>query len=282
MIEKPIRASGAVVFWNVAKTDRERFTEHLERLGLSSFAPNEVTDYAALQHALARHIDEHTTKSDAKHGRDKTIERKRRREDGVEVVDVERGDAATKNYYTTDFAARVENGRVIVSSGYAPQSALQRHFDEAKTVLSSASIGKSLIGVVGHLGGVSLRDSGGVYWLPAEALDTWRQVAAAVEGAAIDGKASAVYCVRTQMDDDTLRAVRDALTTEVLQKASDIQAEIETGLGHDAMVNRREQAMRLLERVGDYEEILGTGLEMLKQVCKSVEATATHAAMALM
>ena len=80
------------------------------------------------------------------------------------------------------------------------------------------------------------------------------------------------------MDEGTIRAVKDAIVSEVTQAAAAICEEIAGGrLGPDALENRKDAALHLHERVSIYEGVLGEALAELHVVVRSVEQTAAAA-----
>lgn len=53
----------------------------------------------------------------------------------------------------------MDEGRVVVTRGYADSDQLQAAFVEHKGTLTVASIGQTLVAVLAHLGGMALRPS---------------------------------------------------------------------------------------------------------------------------
>jgi hypothetical protein len=135
--------------------------------------------------------------------------------------------------------------------------------------------------VVDALGGTRLRPSGAVYWVPGTKLDDWARVGRAVEAAA-DGGASAVYLLRHRLDADAVRAVRDAVVTEVQAEAERIQAEVAAGhLGGRALETRQGQAADLRAKVLLYEDLLNVGLAGLHRAVDAADQAAATAALLL-
>src|SRR5438093_130297 len=83
-------------------------------------------------------------------------------------------------------------------------------FEELCGLITGDSVTKSLVSICTKLGGISLKPSGGVYWIPDHNLGDWVCVAQAVERCPVHG-ACAVYLIRHSMDEDAMRAVRDGL-----------------------------------------------------------------------
>jgi hypothetical protein len=135
--------------------------------------------------------------------------------------------------------------------------------------------------VVESLGGTRLRPSGAIYWVPGPRLDEWADVARAVERAA-DGRPSSVYLLRHRLDRDAVRAVRDAVVSEVQSEADRICAEVNTGeLGGRALEARKRQAAELRSKVLLYEDLLAVGLQGLHTAIDAADQAAATAALLL-
>jgi hypothetical protein len=271
---RTISHDGAVVFWSAGPTSRDLLNARLTNLGLEKFTPNPTTDEAALKAALKDYAQSKATTLKP-HGRDKIVEKHRRRDDGFDVVDVERKGKDESNDYTVDFAARVEQGRVMVSRGYANAYELQEQFEAHKAELTGAQGSGALVKLMAHLGGTCLKDEGGVYWLPGKAIEQWDQVIAAFEGTGANTK---VYRMGVEMDAQTVRAVKDAIVKEITTAAGAIIDEIKANdFRESALERRRQTALALRERVREYEAILGQALSHLHVVLDVAEQAAAGA-----
>lgn len=269
-----IAPSGGVVFWNAGPTQRELLLERLRQIGLERFVPAERGDSNALRSALKDHCD---TRSQRRRGKDKLVQsHKQQSKHGFEVVDVQRGEQF--NDYSLDFAAKVEGGVVHVTHGDVDQSQLQELFTTHKSTITGASVGQSLVAILAHLGGTALRPSGGVYWLPETAIETWQSVVGAIQQAARETGGNSVYLLRTLLDESGIRAVKDAIVAEVTEASSGLIAEIRTGgMGDTALTNRQIIAASLHSRVRQYESILGEALDRLHDVVRIAEEAAASA-----
>jgi|GEM_PF-3487170 len=278
------RPEGAIVYWNGAPTDRQKLFEGLTATGMEDYVPCQRTEAASLKMALEEFIDDaiserrsartHKTQQDGERViRDKIVQPLRnQKENGFEVVDVTRKD--DQNDYVVDFAAKVIDGQVQISRGYASQAKVQRAYEVYRATLGGSAIGGALIDIVKDLGGVTLRDSGGIYWLANDKLEQWEKVISAFEAAG-DNQ---VYMVRTIMDAKTVRAVNDAIVDEVTKRSAELADEIMHGkLGEQAIDNRLQSAKALHARVREYESILGQTMQHLHQVIGIAEVAASSA-----
>jgi hypothetical protein len=139
----------------------------------------------------------------------------------------------------------------------------------------------SMVRIIESLGGTRLRPSGAVYWLPGHRIDEWARIANAIENSA-DGALSAVYILRHKLDHDSVRAVRDAVVSEVQAEANRIRDEVLGGeLGSRALETRKKQAADLREKVLLYEDLLSVGLKGLHRVIDEADQAAATAAILL-
>lgn len=274
------RPEGAIVYWNGAPTDRGRLQEGLAAIGMEDYTPCQRTEAAALKMALEEYVDgvlvdRRARKADGgeKVRRDKLVEPLlSQKEDGFEVVDVTRKQRG--NDYVCDFRAKIDSGRVVISYGYASADRVQELYEVHRGTLGASAVGGALIEIAKELGGVTLRDSGGVYWLPTDKLAQWERVINAFETAG----GNQVYMVRTVMDAKTVRAVNDAIVEEVLKASGALADEIRSGqLGEQALETRKQRAKALHSRVTEYEGILGQAMRHLHDVIGIAEMAAASA-----
>jgi hypothetical protein len=272
MVESHLDVGGAIVFWNLAEwTHRGQLTAHFSALGLEALVPDPRPAPAALRSAL----------EDVFAG-PRVLIRPLASRDGFVVVKEDRGLAA--NRYQTELTARVVAGdpptltfdpwdNRVISVQTAYQAQLGR--------VSASQVSAALVRIIESLGGTRLRPSGAVYWLPGNRVDEWCRVGRSVEIAA-DGALSALYVLRHRLDQDAVRAVRDAVIAEVQAEANRIKDDVLTGdLGSRALETRKTQATDLRQKVLLYEDLLAVGLKGLHRAIDEADQAAATAAMLL-
>jgi hypothetical protein len=269
MIESTLEVGGAVVFWAAsAFTDRDRLRDGLAPLCLGRFVPDPRPHAGVLRDALEEAL-----------GGPRVLVRPLADRDGFTVVHEERG--RTANGYTATLVARV-TAADPPAVAYDPlddraalvNAACRRH----RGRIPAAQLSACLVKVVESLGGIRLRPTGAVYWVPGPKIDEWARVARAVEAAA-DGRPSAVYLLRHRLDADAVRAVRDAVVAEVSGEASRIRDEVAAGdLGGRALETRKAQAAGLRDKVLLYEDLLSVGLAELHRAVDAADQAAATAA----
>jgi hypothetical protein len=271
MVESHFDVGGAVVFWSLAEwSDRDRLAALFAPLGLESLVPEPRPAPACLRAALEEVL-----------GGPRVLVRPLASKDGFAVVREDRGLAA--NLYATDLTARVTGDPPAPTfdpwDGRAPriEAAYRTHMGR----VSAAQLSAALVRVVESLGGTRLRPSGAIYWVPGPRLDDWADVARAVERAA-DGRPSNVYLLRHRLDRDAVRAVRDAVVSEVQSEADRICSEVNTGeLGGRALEARKRQAAELRSKVLLYEDLLAVGLQGLHTAIDAADQAAATTALLL-
>ena len=272
MIESTVEVGGAVVFWTAcAFTDRDKLIAGLSPLHLEEFVPDPRPAASILKDALEETL-----------GGPRTLVRPLARRDGFTVIKEERG--ADDNCYVTELIARVRDIDPP-SIDYTPwderagrvNAAFARHAGRLPAVQLSAC----LVKLVEFLGGTRLRPTGAVYWIPGPKLDEWVSIAQAVE-AASEGKPSAVYLLRHRLDADAVRAIRDAVVSEVQTATARIAEDISAGeLGSRALETRKQHAQELREKVLLYEDLLNVGLAELHRAIDSADQSAATASLLL-
>lgn len=278
-----IAKDGAFTFWTGGDTPRTTLLERLTRIGLEKFCPPERTNTAALQIALNEYKAQtrKEIRSQAKHGEktkhDVTVQGLADRQtNGFEVVAIERGDES--NGYSGQFSAKVTlDGQVEIHRGwldYENRTALQRLYDKAKATLGAEALGPALTEIAKSLGATTVREAGGVYYLPNAGVPKWEEVIQAFQSAG----ASKVYCAKVVMDAETIRAVKDAIVSEVTEAATVLANEIAgNDLGEVALQNRLNKARCLHTRVTEYSQILNDTLSHLHSIVGVAETAAASA-----
>ena len=281
-VKCPTTRHSAVVCWSAGPTKRQLLQEKLAGLGLDKYQPEVRSDDSALNGALTAWCKdanaERNKRKEKEFVRDKIVQRRQKRADGFEVVDVERGQ--TKNHYTPDFGAKVTAGAVVVDNGWADQGNLQERFAFHKNILSGAAVGKALISFLVDNGAIALRDGGGVYWIPREAIDGWVALAEALEACPLKDNGNRVQMLHVVMDEHAVKAIKEEFTVEIEEEARRLASEIATGtLGDEALQSRKARADALHGKIAKIEQETGQELERLHGTVTIIEQAAAMAAL---
>jgi hypothetical protein len=128
-----------------------------------------------------------------------------------------------------------------------------------------------LVSLAYKQGAVTLRDSGGVYFIPRPAMDFWNKAANAIQSVS-DHK---VFRIPAMRNDEAVAAIIDAVTAEAEQEAQKINDEIMAGLGDRAIETRKTRIAELLAKVGSYEELVGQKMKITERLESLQAAVAT-------
>jgi hypothetical protein len=267
MVENSLRIGGAVTFWTLGEmTSRAMLKEGMEAAGFGKQVPESRPAAGALKDALQQVV-----------GGPTTLIRPLKAKDGFCVIQEERGDQV--NRYQPSLVARIDPGTLEISFSPYDERAqpIVDAFNAHLGILRGAQVSAGLVAVLDLLGGTRLRPTGAIYWLPEPRLRQWEAVAQAVEQAGM-GRPNSVYILRHQLDEDAIRAVRDAIVAEVAGEAQRIDQEVSSGeLGERALDHRKEQAEALRSKIRQYEDILGIGLQSLHEAVDQAEQAACKA-----
>jgi hypothetical protein len=266
MVENPLRIGGGVTFWTIGEwTLRGLLRDGLEAAGFGALVPEPRPPAGALKDALQQVL-----------GGPTTLIRPLKSRDGFCVIQEQRGDRV--NSYQHTLIARIDAALQITLLPYDERAQpIVDAYDAHLGMLRAQQVSAALVGILDRLGGTRLRPSGAIYWLPALHLPAWQKVAQVVEAAGF-GRPNAVYVLRHQMDEDAIRAVRDAIVAEISAEAARLDQEVSSGeLGERALGHRQAQAEELRRKILQYEDILGLGLQSLHQAVDRAEETACKA-----
>lgn len=272
MSEQHISIAGAVTYWTLAEfSDAQKLSEGLEAIGLGPYAPIRPTPLVAVKRALTE-----------------TFTKRRHLirpldNDKYAVVSEEKRGPNDLDY---EVIFRVHADRTDNLSFDKPDHPAVPAFEEAyhrqRKQVPAGAVGSALAAIAHILGGVRLRESGGVFWIPSgEALDKWEAVAGVITSAANEGRA-VVYRLRTAIDDSTVEAVSDAITRDVEDSIEDIRKKLKDQERYSSFEKRKSEAVALDARVARYESILGKTLDALRKQAKDAENEASLAALAAM
>lgn len=265
-----LQVGGAMVFWNCGRfVQRVPLLDGLARVGFNKFAPGPRTAVASLRSALEEVFP-------SKSHRIESLTKK----DSFEVIEIDRGE--TRNEYRHRYWVGIDKDAQIDCRPFSYDTAEQiaKAYNKHRGLVTANEVTSCLLAIVAKLdGSCHLRPKGHVYWLPAQALATWREIAYEVEACPTQGEANRMTIMSHAWGPDEVRAVRDAITREVETESARLHSEIlgENALGEKALEHRKEQALALRRKVMLYEGLLDTGLGSLRASLDQVEEAACAA-----
>lgn len=150
-------------------------------------------------------------------------------------------------------------------------------YEVAKGVLAPSDIGTWLTDKAAKLGAIPLRDRGGVYFVPQPQVWKWERIVKAIKACSKHG----VYALPAMKSQDAVEAILSALTADTQAACDKIADDIADGtLGTKALANREKSTAELLDRVSQYETLLGSKLDALRTAIAETQAAVATAAFA--
>lgn len=128
---------------------------------------------------------------------------------------------------------------------------------------------------------VTLRETGGIYYVPPSERDTLERI----EQVLAQATDHLVYKIPAMHSSDALTAILEAVNREVTAFIEGMNQELEdpeTDLGKRALTNRVAKCEAQIERLGAYSGVLGNALEESVKQLRQLQANVTEAEMALM
>lgn len=251
---------GLKVGYRAEETPYQQFKEVLERAGYGKHVPNPRTDHSALVAAVGNKLGGRNRLVTGKGGRGK------KKSAGVELVEVARHEYCF-NDYSPKMRAKVagSNGstKVLVEDSVDDQtlgSELTDEFLRTKAVLTTSAINGAINAIMAKemFGQPSLTGT----YIPEAFVPAWKDLAEQLFGKwdadgnlISEGICRGIYePASVELDEDTIRSIRERLRTEVNEEAEAIELEVSKGtLNADQIKTRCNRAQVLLERIGVYD-----------------------------
>ncbi len=263
MHESSVKSSLVMVWWRPTMfTHLDPLRQTLIGLGYEKMVPPARTSAAALRSALEEVFPTRTHRVEALKSRN-----------AFEVITISRGEQ--RNDYAHHLRVGIDDDNAVEVQPFHSDIAhkIVAAFNNHRGLVTSAGVTKSLLEVIYALKGTRLRDDGGLYGLPGDQKDAWRTLARAIEMVPTHGgKSWKVYLCHHEMDEDTVRCVRDAICAEVESQAMEIKQQVLLGeLGERALMHRQSLAAGLQDKIKLYEGLLGEGLAHLRSAVESAD-----------
>jgi hypothetical protein len=139
-------------------------------------------------------------------------------------------------------------------------------YGQHQTTFACEDISAWLIKLAGLNKAVTLRDTGGIYFVPRPAADFWRRVVQVVQAVS----SHRVFLIPAMKNSEAIDAITEAVTREAELAVAAIEAELEKSgddrLGPKALATRADTCRELLAKVTSYEHLLGVQLKVVAQV----------------
>jgi len=260
-----MRVGGAVAFWKLApRTHRETVSQHLKSWGYEKHIPSERGTKALLKEAV----------SEVYPG---MLVRPLRATNSFEVIKEEIHDEENEYKHVAAFSVQGEQGDEGVTSpdlGNASSAVtqVQEAFEHAKEDITGPQVAALLTGLIEmEFKGLSLRPTGGLYWVPGDCLEEFRRIGKAIEDCASKGETQ-VFSLETKFDQNAVKAVLAGVNDEVQRELALIKDDLDTGtLGKRALTKRIAHLRELRAKTTQYETSCGESMEKLHEAIKQFE-----------
>lgn len=152
-----------------------------------------------------------------------------------------------------------ETIKYAATPGFEAEAALEAdriiaEYNKARAALSVIDLSSWLVRLASKtLEGVPLRDRGGIYFVPRANIEAVRKVKAAL--AAKSG--CIIHEIPAMHSSEAIAAIYDAVGSESSAFISEVESELEAGIGPRAAKNRVKEVEVFLKKVRNYESLLG-------------------------
>lgn len=144
--------------------------------------------------------------------------------------------------------------------------------------LATVDISVWLATVVRHLRAVSLRDKGGIYFVPTGVVAEWHKVVQVLREVSTHFLAE----IPAMRSEEAVSAILDAVQREADGEISAMSSELAAGaLKKRALENRTDRCVALDDKISAYEALLGRHLDTLRERVEEVRARMTAAILEL-
>jgi hypothetical protein len=258
--EQKVKVNGFITFWTLCdRFNLYRAGMAFENAGLGSSAPGERSISEVIRAALTNnysgrgvHVSPMGNKGFAAIG--------------TAPVEMENGERdVVTNTVCRAWAKYDEYGNAQIEVRPAEEEPSVREWiTREKGIVDSKAMSAALIRSCEKLGGISLRPSGGIYWLPEDALEAWNilnegVVMAQEKAQDMTTFTPRLYIVRTMDDLDSVTAIAESFEREMAQRVKEIAQDVQenTDMSPRALENRVQKCVQIEELIKRYEENLG-------------------------
>jgi hypothetical protein len=260
--------AGAQTYWSLAgEVNREEMFLAMTKHGLDH-EPRLVEPETALGRALSCLKGRRRFLRNIRKGRWAVVE---------EGIDVTRD---TLKHWEGPIVSLDKVGRPVLENATMEEAkAVREAYARALDILDTNDISHWLLTAVSRLTGVGLRKGGGIYYVPPSRMPEWRKHIEVLAECAPD---CSVYTIpMIKMTADGARAILDSLTGETIDEADALTAEVLDGsLGVRGLDNRAASSRALLAKVSEYEHLLGTRVDRLRDVIAKLDVDIVAAKLA--
>lgn len=258
------KTAGAIVFWRLSgELDLEKLTNAWRAAGLDEdLLPASPSPLAALRRAV-----------NEMRGADRII-RPIKGAHGFAVLDEVQRDGEFE--YTRTLAVRVTSIGALRwdTASAADEELVTASYQRNLTSIMQSDVSAWFSDLMDEVSAVGLRDTGGIYFVPAFAIDEWSRMVNAIRCAS----AHVIASVPALRSDEAKTAFLDAISQEAEASIAGMREELDGTLGKRALESRVLRAEAVETKIAAYEDLLGGKLDTLRERVHTLRAELSAAA----
>lgn len=147
---------------------------------------------------------------------------------------------------------------------------LQTQWDFYKGRMISTDVASWLCGTAMKFHAVSLRRSGGFYFIPKDEVEGWRKVR---ESAMEQPGDTVIHEIPAMATSDAISAIVEALVREAQTEVGNIRNDLTRDLGRRALTSRKERLMDARIKLRAYVDQIGANLDDMLEAVDALEVT---------
>lgn len=211
--------------------------------------------------------------------KDRFIRRFKGEEGGYVIVNEKKDDVKIMNFEVQCHVYLDDSYRIVIDPmKHHLRKTIQQSFERHQTLLEARDIGHWLsTKVTDALKAVSLRDTGGVYFVPHGSLPMLKKLTTVLKKCTDH----VLFQIPALKSDEAVAAIVDALLREAAAEAKSVEDAIDTRtLGPRALKGKEAQCKTMIEKLASYEEFLGKSLDKMRDRLTKLASAAMEASMA--
>ena len=273
-----VSGAGLHIYWtHGSRTDATKLKNYLKDLGLERFAPDKNTPQAALKIALDRvcGAKRRLIRPLPAGVRGYAVVNEKKDENGNSLEHSVSFDIVLSDEKLWPVFQDPETGAVI---NPLEESQILHQFQLELDRCSSHKLGIAVARILDHLHGISLRKTGGVYYLPEAMVSKFDEVAKSIQDSAPDGS-NVIYGVGLRMDDRLRKSVVHGLCRELENEVGSIERDVMTQdeegnykMKKRGLKTKEERCEKLRSRIEVYQKIFQTSLTELSDSLEKAES----------
>jgi hypothetical protein len=171
-------------------------------------------------------------------------------------------------------------GSVMTAADDERVEELLKAYDHFLDALTPDDVSAWLIENAQRLGAVTMRDGGGLYYLPPGAMQEWRAIVDVLDRVS-SGRHVVSMIPTVRMTRDGAKAILASLTIELEVEVERLRAELISGdLGVRALENRAALTATMLGKVEQYEALLATPMAGVRDMVNNLSTDLVAAKLA--